>query len=166
MTLKSLSMATLPDFLLHLRHSRNHVDLHGLKLKFQDISRLSHQLFNVLHLKFQLFFTSLKHPSTPKFTKIVKDLTLLLRSSLIILTFLDSDQQSLLRKCRYISHILNILCSIDVSGRNGKALILVHNLVSCEVHSSNSQHSISVSLELCHSVRTYLCSLLEVMLAS
>ncbi|KAK4280042.1 hypothetical protein QN277_011718 [Acacia crassicarpa] len=171
-------MSKLPDLLLHLRRShgdgvatRDDFDLCGLKVNFKDLCLLSDDLFKLLHVKFEIFFSVLRDLSESgsrqvpelhsKLWKIVKDLTLVLRSCLIILTLLESEQQSLLKKCCYICQILKIFSSTDVNGRNGRTQITFENLASCEFSASSAQHSISFSFELCDRCRPFLCSVLE-----
>lgn len=172
-------MSKFPDLLLHLHRfdaegadNSNDFDLCGLKVKSKDLCLLSDDLFKHLHVKFEVFFSSLRDLSEngsrqvpelhSKLWKIVKDLTLILRSCLIILTLLESEQQSLLKKCRYICQILKIFGSIDMDGRNGRTQITVENLDSCELNPTSVEPSISASCELSDPCRPFLCSMLEV----
>ncbi|XP_028790663.1 uncharacterized protein LOC114746602 [Neltuma alba] len=171
-------MPKLPDILLHLRRShgdgadtRNDFDLCGVKVKFKDLCLLSDDLFKHLHVKFEHFFSTLRDLSESgsrqvpglqsKLWEIVQDLTLVLRSCLIILTLLESEQQSLLKKCRYICQILNIFYSIEVNERNGRAQITFENMGSCEFNASSAELSTPASFELNDPCRPFLCSVLE-----
>lgn len=169
-------MSKLYDLLLHLRRSNgegaatyNDFNICGLKVKSKDLCVLSDSLFKLLSGKFELFFSALRDVSESgsrqvpelhsNLWNIVKDLTLVLRSCLIILTLLESEQKSLLEKCRYICQILKIFVSMDMGESNERTQIVFENLAFGECTNTN------VELTESDPCRPFLCAVLEVMLA-
>ncbi|KAG5052138.1 hypothetical protein JHK87_004336 [Glycine soja] len=127
-----------------------------------DAKKLYESLFDQLNSTFRRFFSALpqRHhdpyarslrppppPPHPRLWPIVQELSLVLRSCLLLLTLPRSDQKFLLLKCRFLLRVLKSFLSLDVAEHGG---LRFRNFLS------------GVDLELPDSCRSYLCALLEV----
>ncbi|KHN44032.1 hypothetical protein glysoja_037887 [Glycine soja] len=95
-----------------------------------DAKKLYESLFDQLNSTFRRFFSALpqRHhdpyarslrppppPPHPRLWPIVQELSLVLRSCLLLLTLPRSDQKFLLLKCRFLLRVLKSFLSLDVA---------------------------------------------------
>ncbi|KAK6645814.1 hypothetical protein PHAVU_L001685 [Phaseolus vulgaris] len=128
-------------------------------LQGKDHRRICETLFEQLHSTFDRFFSALPlhhihdlqyrplPPPNSRLWPVVKNLCLILRCCLLLLTIPHSDQKFLLLKCRSLLRILNSFLSINVTEHHG---VRFRNFLS------------DVDLDLDDSCRPFLRSLLEV----